>query len=133
MKRFATSIATLIFAGSVGAADESFIYQGFEKNNPDLYSGYSASAARTAGQPGVGDSSDRSLRSSAMIRDSYAHWVTHNPDSYSGFTRPGQITGMHPGVGDSFHAVSMQRKLDLMSGDAYDHWTMGHPDQDDGH
>lgn len=133
MKRLGTSIATLIFAGSVGAADESFIYHGFEKNNPDLYSGYSISEAKTAVQPGVGDRSDLSPRSTAMIRDSYAHWVTGNPDSYSGFARPGQVSGMHPGVGDSYHAESMQRKMDLMRHDSYDVWTAGNPDQEDGH
>ncbi len=133
MKRLVTSIVTLVFAGSVGAADDSFIYHGFEKHNPDLYSGYASSAERTAVQPGVGDRADRSQRSTAMARDSYSHWVADNPDSYSGYARPGQMAGMHSGVGDRFHAVSMQRKLDLMSSDSYDAWTAGNPDQEDGH
>ena len=89
MKRFGTSIATLVFAGSVGAADESFIYHGFEKNNPDLYSGYSVSDARTAVQPGIGDESDRLRPSMTPIGDSYADWVRNNPDDYSGFSQPG--------------------------------------------
>ncbi len=132
MKKVITSIATLVIAGSVSAANESFIYHGFEENNPDLYSGYSAVETRTAVQPGVGDSSDRSRPSMVTISDSYGHWVKGNPDAYSGFSRAGQRTGMHPGIGDRYHAVSMQRKLDLLRSDSYDAWVEGNPDQWDG-
>jgi len=41
-------------------------------------------------------------------------------------------TGMHPGIGDRYHAVSMQRKLDLSRSDSYDAWVEGNPDQEDG-
>ncbi len=133
MKKFTASFAILVFAGSAGASDESFIYHGFEAGNPDLYGGYSLVETRTAVQPGIGDSSDRSELSMAPIRDSYAHWVRSNPDAYSGFSRPGQLTGVHPGIGDRFHTVSMQRKLDSMGSDSYDEWTKGNPDQEDGH
>jgi len=42
MQKLLTAFATLALAGSVNASNESFIYHGFEKGNPDLYAGYSA-------------------------------------------------------------------------------------------
>lgn len=129
MKKLVTSIATLVFAGSVSAASESFIYHGFEENNPDLYGGYSAMEQRTAVQPGIGDSSDRSRPSMVMIRDSYGDWVKDNPDDYSGFSRSEERTAMRPGIGD--RSDRMQRRLPLSS-DSYDTWVSGNPDQGSG-
>lgn len=131
MKKVITSIATLALAGSVSAANESFIYHGFEENNPDLYSGYSEEDTRTAVQPGIGDSSDRSTSPSSRSTDSYGDWVAKNPDDYSGIGSAGHSTAVQPGVGD-FTDNIMKRKLDLMRSDSYDAWVAGNPDQASG-
>jgi len=129
MKKLATSIATLVFAGSVSASNESFIYHGFEENNPDLYAGYSAVESRTAVQPGIGDSSDRSRWASTTATDSYDNYVSRNPDNYSGFSRSEARTAMRPGIGDS--SGRLERKSMLRS-DSYDSWVQGSPDQESG-
>ena len=78
MKKIATTIATLMFAGTVSAANESFIYHGFEVNNPDLYSGYAASEAATAIQPGIGDRSHSSRPMTTSFTDSYQRFTMNN-------------------------------------------------------
>ena len=127
MKKFATTFATLIFAGSVGAADENFIYQGFEINNPDLYSGYAASDAATAVQPGIGDRSFGSRAMSTRFADSYKVYVLDNPDLYSGVSRPGGLTATQPGIGDSSERSQRRSATRLTS---YDAWVQGNPDQE---
>ena len=131
MNKVITSIATLAIVGSVNAENESFIYHGFEKNNPDLYAGYSVEDRRTAVQPGIGDSSDRSRPPSARVADSYGDWVANNPDGYSGIEGAGHRTAVQPGVGD-FTDNIMKRRLDLMRNDSYDAWVAGNPDQESG-
>ena len=111
MKKLATSIATLVFAGSASASNESFIYHGFEENNPDLYAGYSAVESRTAVQPGIGDSSDRSRWASTTATDSYDNYVRSNPDNYSGFSRSEVRTAMRPGIGDSSRRMERRSML----------------------
>ncbi len=129
MKKLVTSIATLVFAGSVSASNESFIYHGFEENNPDLYAGYSAVESRTAVQPGIGDSTDRSRSTTLNTRDSYDTFVMDNPDNYSGASRSDTRTAMRPGIGDSSMGL---RQRSSMRPDSYDAWVAGNPDQESG-
>ena len=127
MKKFATTIATLMFAGTVSAANESFIYHGFEVNNPDLYSGYAASEAATAIQPGIGDRSHSSRPMTTSFTDSYQTFTMNNPDQYSGVSRSDQMTGVQPGIGDR---IDRSRRLSGSSSDSYDAWVAGNPDQE---
>jgi len=129
MKKLITSIATLVFAGSVSATNESFIYHGFEANNPDLYAGYSAVEARTAVQPGIGDSSDRSRLTSMRTSDSYDAFVTDNPDNYSGAARSATQTAMRPEIGDR---TGRMEQMSSVSRTSYDAWVSSNPDQESG-
>ncbi len=127
MKRFATTIATLMFAGTVSAADESFIYHGFEVNNPDLYSGYAVTEAATAVQPGIGDRSHSSRPMSTSFANSYETYTRNNPDQYSGVSRSDQMTAVQPGIGDR---IEHSRSRTGTSSDSYDAWVAGNPDQE---
>ena len=129
MKKLATTIATLAFAGSVSAADESFIYHGFEKNNPDLYGGYLASEAATAVQPGIGDRASHSRPMSTHFTDSYETYTMKNPDVYSGGLRTERRTATQPGIGDS---SERSQRWSLSRSDSYDVWVRGNPDQESG-
>ena len=113
MKKLITSIATLVFAGSVGASSESFIYHGFEVKNPDLYGGYSATESSVAVQPGVGDS--------------YGTYTMQNPDQYAGFSRSDDRTAMRPEIGDRTGGLQQGWSESHIS---YDHWVKGNPDQE---
>ena len=80
MKKLYTTIAAIAFAGSANAFEGSC----FEKNNPDLYSGYNKTASITAKKPVVGDSVHRSYSGSVQSATSYDAWVQGNPDQASG-------------------------------------------------
>ena len=129
MKKVVMSIVSIVFAGSVGAADESFIYNGFEVNNPDLYAGYTATDEATAARPAIGDSMDRSRLPSVKNDDSYDTFVKHNPDNYSGASRSGELTSMRPQIGDRSGSV---QQSSLMVRDSYDAWVADNPDQESG-
>ena len=129
MKKLVTTIASIVFAGSVSASDESFIYHGFEVNNPDLYAGYSATDEATAVQPGIGDRGDRSGSQSLRTPDSYDVFVMNNPDNYSGDSRSVSVTSMRPEIGDS---TGRTHQSSLMRHDSYDAWVAGNPDQESG-
>ncbi len=129
MKKLIMSMASIVFAGSVGAADESFIYHGFEVNNPDLYAGYKATDAATAVQPGIGDRWDSSRSQSMSTSDSYDIFVMNNPDSYSGDSRSDNVTSMRPEIGDS---TGRTQQRSLIRHDSYDAWVAGNPDQESG-
>ena len=79
MKRIGTAIAALAFAGSANAYEGSC----FEKNNPDLYSGYAKAKITIAEQAGIGDRVGRSDTGSDITQTSYDAWVRGNPDQDS--------------------------------------------------
>ena len=127
MKKLVTAIASIVFAGSVSASNESFIYHGFEVNNPDLYAGYEATEEATATQPGIGDRWDRSRSQTLRTPDSYDIFVMSNPDNYSGDSRSVSLTPMRPEIGDS---TGRAHQSSLMRQDSYDAWVAGNPDQE---
>ena len=129
MKKLSTAIAALAFAGSAGADDATCIYNGFQKDNPDLYNGYSHSEMETAIQPAIGDSSDRSRRTSVGTKDSYDVFVMNNPDTYSGELGSEEATSMRSGIGD--HSDRLENRSSLSS-TSYDMWVRGNPDQESG-
>ncbi len=129
MKKLVVSIASIVFAGSVSASNESFIYHGFEVDNPDLYAGYEATDEATATQPGIGDRWDRSRSQSLRTPDSYDIFVMGNPDNYSGDSKSAGVTSTRPEIGDS---MGRTRHSSLMRHDSYDAWVAGNPDQESG-
>lgn len=103
MKKLATSIAALFFAGSVYAASDAEIYHGFEVGNPDLASDVSTSSNTSGGivvtdkdiyhgfekgnsdlstgsQPGFGDSSRYAFQSITTDKDIYHGFEIGNQD-----------------------------------------------------
>lgn len=127
MKKLVTTAAALAFVGSVSASNKAFIYHGFDKNNPDLYAGYTSGESVSAVQPGIGDNFDRSAWASLESNDSYGTFVMDNPDNYSGSSRSDVDTAVNPGIGDS--SVLMQGGSSL-GRTSYDLWVSGNPDQD---
>ena len=127
MKKLSTAIAALAFAGSASAYDATFIYNGFQKDNPDLYNGYSHSEMATAIQPAIGDSSDRSRSASASENTSYDRFVMSHPDNYSGDLGSEQTTATYSGVGDSSDRMGSRSSFGATS---YDMWVRGNPDQE---
>ncbi len=129
MKKLSTAIAALAFAGSASAYDATFIYNGFQKDNPDLYNGYSSSETATAVQPGIGDRLDRSRLTLISANDSYDVFVMNNPDTYSGKSGSDERTAMSGGIGDRFDRLEKRSNLTSTS---YDMWVHGNPDQESG-
>ena len=129
MKKILTACATLALAGTVNASSESFIYHGFEKGNPDLYAGYSATEQATAVQPGIGNSSDSSRRVAQSAKTSYDVFVMNNPDNYSGESLSRDTTAIAPGIGDRTHG-RIDNSYPVL--DSYDAWVRGNPDQESG-
>ena len=129
MKKIFTACATLALVSTVNASNESFIYHGFERGNPDLYAGYSATEQATAVQPGIGDSSDSSRWVAQDNQTSYDFFVMNNPDTYSGESPLEAATYVVPGIGDSAYG----RPARLYSFEtSYDSWVRGNPDQESG-
>ena len=129
MKKLLTACATLALAGTVHASNESFIYHGFEKGNPDLYAGYSSVDRATAVQPGIGDDSG-TLRGVAQSQvTSYDMFVMNNPDTYSGEKQATTTIAVAPGIGDSTYERTSRSS---MAETSYDAWVRGNPDQESG-
>jgi len=67
-----TATASLVLAGSVGAATDAEIYHGFADGNPDISTEVESVSMAAGVQPGVGDRFG-----------SYRDWAKGNPDLYS--------------------------------------------------
>ena len=93
MKQTTAILSSILIVGSVHAASDADVYQGWAKGNPDLSTevpSYQASAA-VAGQPGIGDSVDH-----------YGSWGKGNPELTLGVPDAAPDNSRFPDVYGSF-------------------------------
>ena len=126
MTKLFAAIAGLTIAGSVNAYDATYIYNGTQKDNPDLYNGYFASTSSSNEGLDLRDGLRSSGTSSNMLT-SYDVFVMKNPDIDTGLRYAKPAIGEMPGIGDRTDSTGESTAVTVTS---YDNWVRGNPDQE---
>lgn len=91
MKKTTAALSTLLVTGSVYAASDADVYNGWEKGNPDLSTDIPTQATNVAGPPAVGDSFSP-----------YGSWGVGNPDLYPGAPGGDSVRSDFPNIYGTF-------------------------------
>ena len=113
MKKVISSIAIMLFAGTINAATDAEIYHGFAKGNPDLETGSGYDVHRSAVQPGIGSGSGMMRTGGFSANQIYHGFERGNPDLHSGYSR--YSVAAVPGIGSrssaSRHSVATDNDI----------------------